>query len=73
MLRLISTPVLGALLGGGLGYLNPCTTGACPFTSSWWSGAIFGSLAGLTLALVAAAPADSSRRDPPDRNASNRG
>jgi hypothetical protein len=70
MLRLIFPPVLGALMGGGLGYFNPCTTGTCPFTSSWWGGAIFGGLAGLTLALVTAPPANSKRRDPPDRKTS---
>jgi len=73
MLRLISPPLLGALMGGGVGYFNQCSTGTCPLTSSWWTGAIFGALAGLTLALVTAAPAGSMRRDPPDRNARNRG
>jgi hypothetical protein len=69
MLRLILPPLLGALLGGGLGHFNPCTTGACPFTSSWWGGAIFGGLAGLTLALATAPPARARQPDPPDQSA----
>ena len=73
MLRLISPPLLGALMGGGLGYFNQCTTGTCPLTSSWWTGAIFGGLAGLTLALAIAPPAGSTRRHPPERKPGDRG
>jgi hypothetical protein len=73
VLRLISPPLLGALMGGGLGYFNQCTTGTCPLTSSWWTGAIFGGLAGLAFALVTAPPAGSTRRNPPDHRTRDRG
>ena len=72
MLRLTIPPLLGALLGGGLGWFNQCTTGTCPFTSSWWTGAIFGGLAGLTLAFVTASPASATRRPPPESNTRDR-
>ncbi len=54
MLRLILPPLVGGLLGGGLGFLNHCSTGGCPLTSSWWTGALFGGLAGLAVALATA-------------------
>jgi hypothetical protein len=73
MLRLTFPLVLGALMGGGLGYFNQCTTGTCPLTSSWWTGAIFGGLAGLTLALATAPAARSTRPKEPGRNARDRG
>ena len=49
---------LGILIGGGLGamlgYFGECSTGACPLTSTWWRGAIYGSSMGLLLALTVA-------------------
>ncbi len=46
---------LGILIGGGLGaamgYFGQCSSGACPLTSTWWRGAIYGGSMGLLLAL----------------------
>lgn len=41
----------GAAIGAALGYFGQCTSGTCPLTSTWWRGALFGSLFGLALAL----------------------
>ncbi len=32
--------------GGLLGYYGQCTSGACPLTSTWWRGAIYGGVLG---------------------------
>ena len=37
---------IGALLGAALGYFGQCTSGACPLTSTWWRGAIYGAVLG---------------------------
>lgn len=46
--------VIGAFLGGLLGYLYykkvGCPTGACPITSNRYSSTIYGALVGLMLA-----------------------
>ena len=39
----------GAAIGGMFGYFGKCSTGACPFTSTWWGGAIFGAFFGLII------------------------
>jgi len=39
----------GALIGGLLGYFGKCSTGACPFTSTWWGAAALGAIFGLLL------------------------
>ena len=41
--------IIGAALGATFGYFGKCSTGTCPFTSTWWGGAIFGALFGLLL------------------------
>ena len=50
MLRL----VIGALVGGGLGFayykLVGCSTGACPLTSNPWISSIYGAVLGLLVA-----------------------
>ena len=38
--------LIGALLGAALGYFGQCTSGACPLTSTWWRGAIYGAVLG---------------------------
>lgn len=52
---MILRPVLGLLIGAGLGatigYFGQCFSGACPLTSTWWRGAICGGSMGLLLAL----------------------
>jgi hypothetical protein len=47
MLRLILILSLGAGSGALLGYFSQCSSGACPLTSTWWRGAIYGSALGL--------------------------
>ena len=36
--------LLGASLGALVGYFGQCTSGACPLTSTWWRGALYGAL-----------------------------
>lgn len=47
--------LIPVLIGGGLGtlmgYFGQCSTGACPLTSTWWRGALYGSFMGLLLGL----------------------
>ncbi len=54
---MILKALLGLAAGGGLGALlgdfGRCTSGACPLTSTWWRGAIFGAVTGLLVALSA--------------------
>lgn len=38
--------LIGALLGSALGYFGQCTSGACPLTSTWWRGALYGAFLG---------------------------
>ena len=38
--------VIGALLGAALGYFGQCSSGICPLTSTWWRGAIYGTVMG---------------------------
>ena len=40
---------LGAALGGLIGYFGRCRTGACPLTSKWWAGALYGAFLGFLL------------------------
>jgi len=46
-------PLLGVLIGGGLGfayyYFIGCNSGSCPITSSPWGSITMGSLIGLVL------------------------
>ena len=43
--------LIGAPLGAALGYFGQCSSGTCPLTSTWWRGAIYGSVIGLLFAL----------------------
>lgn len=52
MLRVAVTILVGALLGAVMGSLGSCSTGACPLTSTWWRGAIYGGAMGLLLAMA---------------------
>jgi Family of unknown function (DUF6132) len=49
MLRLILVLSIGAGGGALLGYFGQCSSGACPLTSTWWRGALYGSVLGLLL------------------------
>jgi hypothetical protein len=48
--------LLGAGLGAGLGYFGQCTSGACPLTSTWWRGAIYGAVLGILFSLSSSRP-----------------
>ena len=41
--------IAGAAVGGALGYFGKCSTGTCPFTSTWWGAAALGAVLGLLL------------------------
>lgn len=47
--------IIGIVVGGGLGALmgsfGQCSTGACPLTSTWWRGALYGGTLGLLFAM----------------------
>jgi hypothetical protein len=47
MLRLLIGVGIGAALGAAMGYFGQCTSGACPLTSTWWRGALYGGFMGL--------------------------
>ncbi|MEZ5275966.1 MAG: DUF6132 family protein [Opitutaceae bacterium] len=42
--------LIGAVIGGLIGYFGRCRTGACLLTSRWWAGALYGALLGYLLA-----------------------
>jgi thioredoxin 1 len=50
MLRLILGALIGGAIGAAIGSIGICSTGTCPFISSWWGGALFGALFGLVIA-----------------------
>ncbi|MDO8542130.1 MAG: DUF6132 family protein [Opitutaceae bacterium] len=43
-LRVILIILLGAGAGALVGYFGQCTSGACPLTSTWWRGALYGAV-----------------------------
>ncbi len=49
-LRFLVPVLVGAALGGLLGYFGQCTSGTCHLTSTWWRGALYGAVMGLLLA-----------------------
>ncbi len=49
-LRLGIGLVIGGGLGALLGYYGQCSSGACPLTSTWWRGALYGAAMGLLFA-----------------------
>lgn len=44
---------IGALLGSVMGYYGQCSSGACPLTSTWWRGALYGAFIGWLYAMRA--------------------
>lgn len=50
VLRFTLSIVVGAALGAALGYFGQCTSGTCPLTSTWWRGALYGSVLGVLVA-----------------------
>ncbi|MEY4940067.1 MAG: hypothetical protein RIQ93_1802 [Verrucomicrobiota bacterium] len=51
-IRFLLTVLGGAAFGAALGYFGQCTSGACPLTSTWWRGAVYGGLIGLIAAFA---------------------
>jgi hypothetical protein len=49
---LLLAVLIGAALGAALGYFGQCTSGTCPFTSTWWRGALYGGVLGLIFGAV---------------------
>jgi hypothetical protein len=47
MLFLTTSLLIGGAIGAALGYFGQCTSGACPLTSTWWRGALYGAAMGL--------------------------
>lgn len=50
--RVILGVVIGAGIGGIIGYFGKCPTGLCPLTRSPYSGATYGAILGLILTLM---------------------
>jgi len=57
MRRLVIAVVVGAVIGGLLGYYGQCTTGTCPLTANPWRGAAVGAILGLLFGLSSTAGA----------------
>lgn len=53
MRTLILAALAGGTIGACMGYFGQCSSGACPLTSTWWRGAIHGSVMGLLVVLMA--------------------
>lgn len=51
-LRSVLIVLAGAAIGAALGYFGQCTSGTCPLTSTWWRGALYGSVLGLVMAVT---------------------
>lgn len=51
MIRIFIPIAIGAALGSITGYFGRCSSGACPLTSTWWRGAIYGGVLGLLFAM----------------------
>lgn len=51
LLRILAPMLIGAILGGVMGYLGQCTSGTCPLTSTWWRGALYGGVLGALFVL----------------------
>lgn len=49
-LRFVLPVLIGAALGAAMGYWGQCTSGTCPLTSTWWRGALYGSVMVLLIA-----------------------
>ena len=51
MIRALIPALVGASLGAVMGHFGSCSTGACPLTSTWWRGALYGGTMGLLIGL----------------------
>jgi len=52
IMKILLAVIIGALVGGALGYFGKCASGACPLTSTPVRGAIYGAFLGLLLGLM---------------------
>ena len=52
MRRIILGIVIGAVIGSVIGFFGKCSSGTCPLTSNPYSGALYGAILGLLLALM---------------------
>lgn len=50
MNRFLVPILLGGALGSAMGYFGQCSSGACPLTSTWWRGALYGATLGVIFA-----------------------
>jgi len=62
-LRVLIGAGIGLIGGGLLGWLGKCRTGACPLTSNPFSGALFGVIIGVLLAMAIGASCSRSSGD----------
>lgn len=46
MSRFLIPIAIGCAIGAAMGYFGQCTSGACPLTSTWWRGALYGATLG---------------------------
>lgn len=53
---LLLAVLIGAALGATLGYFGQCSSGTCPFTSTWWRGALYGGVLGLLFGIISTPP-----------------
>lgn len=51
MPRYLIPIAIGAAIGSITGYFGQCSSGACPLTSTWWRGAIYGAFLGTVFAM----------------------
>ena len=51
MTSLLLYGLIGSAAGAVMGYFGQCSSGSCPLTSTWWRGAIYGSVMGLLLTM----------------------
>ncbi len=63
MLQILLITGFGAVIGGIIGTMGNCESGACPLTASPWRGGIFGAVAGLAIGLSSIGSMSSSNQE----------
>lgn len=63
MLSTIITVLIGAGFGALMGYFGQCSSGACPLTSTWWRGALYGATVGLLASLLSGGMSGCAKQD----------
>ncbi len=59
----LAAVLIGGAIGAALGYFGQCTSGACPLTSTWWRGALYGGLLGFLVAMSSSGQRSSVEKD----------